>query len=66
MISRPAVLAAWALVGAAAVATQVLSAVSRGSRPGIGAVLARATDRRWVSVVLVVGWMWFGWHTFAR
>ena len=61
---------AWAVVAAAAVALWWLTSTShtlagrRVARPG---ALVRGLLRRpFFRLVVVVGWMWVGWHLFAR
>jgi len=57
--------ALWALLAAAGVALWVLSRLGPGiAAPDrlFSALLARPTLR----VSLLVGWMWLGWHAFAR
>ena len=66
MTVRQATLAVWAALGAALAVLQVVSLVSRGSFPGLGALVDRVTRRRAGQVVFVVAWMWLGWHAFAR
>jgi len=63
---RHAILAAWAVLGVAAVGLQAAAARWRGRVPGMGTLVARVTERRWAAVVLILAWMWLGWHAFAR
>lgn len=66
MTTRHAVLVVWALLGAAVAAGQVVAALSGGRFPGLGPLVARITARPVGRVVMVLGWMWLGWHAFAR
>ncbi|MGD0379878.1 MAG: DUF6186 family protein [Acidimicrobiales bacterium] len=67
MIGRHVTLFVWALLGAAAVVCQLAALISRGRRlPGVGSVVRMVTTRRWGRWVLVLAWMWLGWHAFAR
>jgi hypothetical protein len=57
----------WALLLVAALVLWGLSYSSRGpavARPA--AVVARLATGTWLRIVLVAGWMWVGWHLFAR
>ena len=66
MSHRDAVVAVWAVIGLAVVAGAVAAPSSRGRVPGYGA-LARAATRGPVRrTVVVLAWMWLGWHVFAR
>jgi hypothetical protein len=58
--------AVWALIGAAVVALVLVSvprpaAVARPSR-----VMERLATQPVLRVVLLLGYMWLGWHLFAR
>ncbi len=58
--------ALWAVLG---VAVLLLWARSHGRRPGPArpsVVLARLATMPVLRVVLVLAWMWTGWHLFAR
>lgn len=66
MTTRHAVLVVWALLGAAVVAGQMVAARSGGRLPGLGQLVVRITARRTGRAVMVLGWMWLGWHAFAR
>jgi uncharacterized protein DUF6186 len=66
MIGRHGTFVVWAVLGAAVFVGQVIAVVSRGSFPGLGTVVQRATDSRTGRFLLVLGWMWLGWHAFAR
>jgi hypothetical protein len=64
--SRELTLVLWAVIGAGLLACLVLSAVAPRRLPtaatAIGALVSSPVGR----VVIVVGWMWLGWHLFAR
>jgi hypothetical protein len=66
MIGRHVTLVVWALLGAAVVAGQVIAVASRGRLPGLGTLVQRLTASRAGQILLVLGWMWLGWHAFAR
>jgi hypothetical protein len=55
----------------AAIAAAVLGLVLAGHVPGrpvrrVGDLLRAAVQRPWARVLLLVGWLWLGWHFFAR
>jgi hypothetical protein len=63
---RHATLAVWAALAAALVACEVLARVS-GGRFSLAAELARrATAPVLGRTVVILAWMWLGWHAFAR
>jgi hypothetical protein len=65
MIGRHGSLIVWAVLGAVVVAVQ-LAAVVSGRFAGVGEWVGRLTARRVGRCLLVVAWMWLGWHAFAR
>jgi hypothetical protein len=59
--------ATWTLLLVGVVALWVLSRTSGGpavARPSV--VLTRLATGPWLRVLLVLAWMWAGWHLFAR
>jgi len=66
MIGRHATLVVWAVLGAVLAACQIAAVLSRGRRPGLGTLLRRVTAGATGRIVVVLAWMWLGWHTFAR
>ncbi|HZU80934.1 MAG TPA: DUF6186 family protein [Acidimicrobiales bacterium] len=65
-MTRLVVLCLW---GAAVVALLLaeLASVRSGRRvAGVGELLTRLTASRFRLAVVFVGWMWLGWHFFAR
>ena len=57
----------WSLLAAGALVLWALSHTARGAaiaRPSV--VLTRLVTGPWLRIVLVVAWMWTGWHLFAR
>lgn len=58
--------ALWAALGALLVVVQVGALASGGRWPPIGWAVAKVTAVPAGRAVLVVGWMWLGWHAFAR
>ena len=66
MIGRAATLFVWAVLAAIVVTGQIVAGLSDGRFPGLGTVVKRVTVS-WVGrSVLVLAWMWLGWHAFAR
>jgi hypothetical protein len=64
---RDASWAAWALIGAATVVLTALSVARRGGVRGPFAPLRTyLADHPVARTAAVVGWMWVGWHFFAR
>jgi len=66
MIGRDGTFLVWALLGAALVAGQVAAWASGGRFPGLRVLVERVTARPAGRIALVLGWMWLGWHAFAR
>lgn len=59
-------LSVWAFLGLVVAGGVAWSVLSGGRVPGPGALVRWITSRSAGRVVLVVGWMWLGWHLFAR
>ncbi|HXQ43466.1 MAG TPA: DUF6186 family protein [Acidimicrobiales bacterium] len=66
MIGRDGTFLVWALLGAALAASQIAASASGGRFPGLGTLARRVTARPAGRILLVLGWMWLGWHAFAR
>jgi hypothetical protein len=65
MTSREATLVVWGVLGVAVVVFEVSAAY--GDRiPSLEAVVGRLASQRPVFAALILGWMWLGWHAFAR
>jgi len=64
-MTRAVVLATWAMLAAGLVACEVLSLLGRGVA-SVGTVVGAASANPVRRVLLFVGWMWVGWHFFAR
>ncbi len=56
----------WGVLGCAVVCWLVLSWASRGRVATLGEVVRRLSENRITQTALVLGWMWLGWHAFAR
>jgi hypothetical protein len=57
--------AIWAVVLLGMVAAEVIAIRARRFAR-LGDVLAALTRTMWSRVLMLVGWMWLGWHFFAR
>lgn len=66
MTSRQSTLLIWALLGALIVLLLIASSLSDERFPTLGSIVRRATANRVGQALLVLGWMWLGWHAFAR
>ena len=58
--------AVWALLAAAALGLWACSRSSREAPARPAVVVERLATGPWLRVALVLGWMWAGWHLFAR
>ena len=56
----------WSLIGAGVIAVVVASLVPGSAVPTLESVVSRWRAHRLGRVTLIVGWMWLGWHLFAR
>lgn len=56
----------WALVAAALVGAEMLALASGGRYPRINTFFATVTAKPIGRVAIILGWMWLGWHAFAR
>lgn len=65
-MTRSLVLTGWVLVLALFVATEVISRRSHGRYGTLAAVRDRVLRPLPVFAVTFVGWLWLGWHFFAR
>lgn len=65
-MSRQVVLACWAVVAVAAVACEATALASGGRVRGLLGLMARVTRHDLALVGAFLGWMWVGWHFFAR
>jgi hypothetical protein len=66
MSSHAASLAVWGAIGAGIVLLWVLSHGPRVPVARPGPIVDRIMGVPAARVVVVLGWMWLGWHTFAR
>ena len=70
MTSRSVALLIWAVIGAVVLGLSALSAVHRRTPGGWPATpraaVAALASSGWRRPVVLLGWMWLGWHLFAR
>jgi hypothetical protein len=66
MTTREWTLVVWALLGVAFAALLVISHLSEGRFPTLSSTIRRLTARPVGRGLLLLGWMWLGWHAFAR
>ncbi len=66
VIDRHITLVVWTVLGVVVVLGQLAAVMSRGRFPGLGRSVAAVAGHRGGRAVLVLGWMWLGWHAFAR
>jgi hypothetical protein len=56
----------WSVLAATLVGCQVIALASRGRLPTMGALFGVITAGPLRRAVVLLGWMWLGWHAFAR
>jgi hypothetical protein len=56
----------WGLLGSGVAVCVIAAILTRGRFPTLGTIVSRITASRTGQGLLVVGWMWLGWHAFAR
>jgi hypothetical protein len=66
MTWRQATFAVWIGLAAVLVVCEVAVLASRGRLPRVGELVTAATAHRAARAILLLGWMWLGWHAFAR
>jgi hypothetical protein len=64
--SRTVTVLGWVVLAAAAVALEVRARLSSGRLAGIADVFDRVIGSPAGRAVLLVAWLWTGWHVFAR
>ena len=65
-MTRADALAVWAALALVVVLTETLAHTRRHRVRGFGALAAPLLARAPSRAVLLLGWMWLGWHLFAR
>ena len=63
---RTATFVVWAVLAAGVVATQLTAVASRGRWPTLADLARAATSHPVGRGIVLLGWMWLGWHAFAR
>ena len=66
MTWRAVTLAVWGCLGAVLVAGAVVAHTSKGRWPDAGALFRLLTASALGRLAVIAGWMWLGWHVFAR
>jgi chromate transport protein ChrA len=64
--SRALALLVWALLGAATVGLAVMSVARHRWLSTLRAALQALVASPWRRPLVILGWMWLGWHLFAR
>jgi hypothetical protein len=59
-------LALWALCAALLAGCELLGRVANGRYGTLGRLLGLLTSTTWSTLAVFLGWMWLGWHLFAR
>ncbi|MHB8318481.1 MAG: DUF6186 family protein [Acidimicrobiales bacterium] len=66
MTSYQVTLAVWATVASLAIATVVISHLARDSVLKVSELMRIVLTNRYLRTFVILGWMWLGWHLFAR
>jgi len=66
MTWRDATWAIWSVIALLFVASEIAVIVSRGRLPRADDLFRVMTTSPTRRTLLVLGWLWLGWHTFAR
>jgi len=56
----------WGVLGFTVVTCAIAAAAPRVRVPTLGATVRGLVAHRWLRALLVLVWMWLGWHAFAR
>jgi hypothetical protein len=65
-MTRADALAVWSVLALAVVLAEVLAHLGRHRVRSFASLAALLLARTPTRLVLLVGWMWLGWHSFAR
>lgn len=63
--SRVATLIGWYALATAVIATQLLAVAARRT-PSLGRIVRALTARPVVRALVLLVWLWVGWHFFVR
>jgi hypothetical protein len=66
MIWREGTFVVWAVVVLVLVGCQAVAVATRGRLPTVGALVRWSNGGPIRRGLVVLAWMWVGWHTFAR
>lgn len=66
MTSRQVSVLVWSVLGVALISCEVAAVLTRGAIPRFGTVVRRVIANPVARVVVLLGWMWQGWHQFVR
>ena len=66
MTWRTATFVVWAVLAAGVAAIQVAAIASTGRWPTLAGLARAATSHPVARGAVLLGWMWLGWHAFAR
>jgi hypothetical protein len=64
--AREAAFFIWAVLGFAVACCVVVSCIRPGWVATFGSAVRALVSTTAVRVIVVLGWMWLGWHLFAR
>jgi hypothetical protein len=56
----------WGLLGLGVFVCLIIAMLSKGRLSTLGTLVSRITATRLGQGLLVLAWMWLGWHAFAR
>jgi hypothetical protein len=66
MSTRDLCLVVWSVIGLGVLACAAVSVVRPRLLPTFGRTTDALVSSPWLRAVLTLGWMWLGWHLFAR
>jgi hypothetical protein len=66
MSTRDLSLVVWAVIGVGILACEAVSVLRPRYLPTFGGTTDALVSSPWWRAFLTLGWMWLGWHLFAR
>jgi hypothetical protein len=66
MTIRQWTMLAWGLLGLSVFVCLIVATLSKGRLSTLGTLVSRITATRLGQGLLMLAWMWLGWHAFAR